>query len=194
MLLVEHDVLGLDVAVHDAVAVRVVQGLGHLPRDSDGVVDRQLADRVQPIAERNALDIRHDEEQQPSGLAGVVERKNVGVREPGGEANLLEEPFATNGVGDVGVQDLDGDVPLVAEVPGEEDGRQPSSAELALDGVPAGDGGVELRDEVHDAVKMALMRVTFNRCTPDRARRPRLTRRGRRAYARHEMMWTAMRW
>ena len=49
---VQHDVLGLDVAVHHAVAVRVVQRVGHLARDAHRVVDGQLARCVEPVAQR----------------------------------------------------------------------------------------------------------------------------------------------
>ena len=49
----EQDVLRLDVAVHDAVAVRVVERVGHLARDAERLVDRQLPLAVEPVAERS---------------------------------------------------------------------------------------------------------------------------------------------
>ena len=46
----EHDVLGLDVAMHDVVAVRVRQRLGDFLRNLQRIVDRQLGLVVQPVA------------------------------------------------------------------------------------------------------------------------------------------------
>ena len=51
------DVLGLDVAVDHSVCVRVREGAGHLARDTDGVVQRELALARQLLAERLA---RHE--------------------------------------------------------------------------------------------------------------------------------------
>ena len=52
----EEDVLGLDVAMHHALAVGVGQGVGHLARDADGVVDGELLLALEPGAEGFALD------------------------------------------------------------------------------------------------------------------------------------------
>ena len=50
---VQQDVLGLDVAVDDAVPVRVVERVGDLARDAHGLVDRQLRLAVEPVAQRS---------------------------------------------------------------------------------------------------------------------------------------------
>jgi hypothetical protein len=47
----EQDVLGLDVAVHHAVAVGVVEGGGRLAADAHRLVDRKLALSTEPIPE-----------------------------------------------------------------------------------------------------------------------------------------------
>ena len=57
---VQQDVLGLDVAVDHAMPVGVVEGAGDLGREADGVGDRQLFLALQPVAQRFALDERHD--------------------------------------------------------------------------------------------------------------------------------------
>src|SRR5207244_5642534 len=44
----EHDVLRLDVAVHDPAAVCIAQRLGHVAGDPDRIFDRELAFTVQP--------------------------------------------------------------------------------------------------------------------------------------------------
>ena len=46
----QHDVLGLDVAMHDVMAVRVRQRVGDLARDLQRVVERELRLPLQPLA------------------------------------------------------------------------------------------------------------------------------------------------
>jgi hypothetical protein len=53
---VQHHVLGLDIAVHHTVRVRVTQGRSHVPRDAQGLVDRELPLARQPPAQGFALD------------------------------------------------------------------------------------------------------------------------------------------
>jgi hypothetical protein len=53
--------------------------------------------------------------------------------------DLLQEALGA----ELGPQDLHGDTPVVAEVVGKIDDRHSSGAELALDTVPAREGGYE---------------------------------------------------
>ena len=89
---VQQDVRGLDVPVHHLGAVRVAQRVGDLARDLERVVDRQLALPGQALAQRLALDVGHDVVHQAVGLVRVVERKDVGMVEPGRDLNLAQEP------------------------------------------------------------------------------------------------------
>ena len=76
----EEQVLGLDVAVHDALLVRRGEALRHARRVLGGLAhaERPLA---QPRAHRLALEqLRHHEEPLAL-LPGVVDRDDVGVRE-----------------------------------------------------------------------------------------------------------------
>src|SRR5207237_6905977 len=56
----QQDVLGLDVAVYDSVAVRVGELARHFGRDPHCLVNRELLFPLQPVAQRLALDVRHD--------------------------------------------------------------------------------------------------------------------------------------
>ena len=88
----EHHVVGLDVAVDHPALVGVGQRVGHLAQDPERLVDRQGAVTLEPGAERLAFDERHDVIEEAGGLAGVVEREDVGVLQLGGDLDFAEEP------------------------------------------------------------------------------------------------------
>ena len=67
------------------------------------------------------------------------------MRERGGEVDLAQEPLAAERLGEVVVEDLDGDVAVVLEVAGEVDGRHAAGAELALDAVVGGERRRQVR-------------------------------------------------
>jgi hypothetical protein len=114
----EQDVLGLDVAVHHALPVSVVQGVGHLARDLERVLQRKLPVPLEPLAQRLAPHVGHHEEQQAAGLAGVMKRQDVGVAELRNGLDLALEPLGPDGGRDLGVEHLDGHPPVVLEVLG----------------------------------------------------------------------------
>ena len=58
---VQQDVLGLDVAMDDVVAVRVVERVGHLDGDAQRVVDRHGGAVREAVTQRLPLHHRHDE-------------------------------------------------------------------------------------------------------------------------------------
>jgi hypothetical protein len=55
----DEDVLRLDVAVDDALRVRIVEREADVTGDLQGLVERELALLIEPIAERGALQHRH---------------------------------------------------------------------------------------------------------------------------------------
>ena len=113
----QHHVARLDVAVHDAGAVAVLQGVQDAVHDLQGPLGQQLAPVVQHLAQRAALDVLHDDvglDVAAVGrhlLAGVVDRDDVGVVEPGGGLGLASEAGLEGRVGgEVAAQPLDRDL------------------------------------------------------------------------------------
>ena len=68
----QQDVLRLDVAVHDALLVRIVERGRDLGGEPHRGLHGQSAFAVQPLPQRFSLDIRHDEEEDPVRLTGIV--------------------------------------------------------------------------------------------------------------------------
>jgi hypothetical protein len=75
----EQDILGLDVAVNDTAAVRILQGVGDFVRDAERLGDRKLRVTFQAIAERFAVDEWHDVIQEARAFARVEEGQDVRV-------------------------------------------------------------------------------------------------------------------
>ncbi len=136
----QHHVLGLDVAVDHALPVGVVECGRHVPGDLEGVLDRELLLPGQSLAQRLAVHEGHDVIEKIPGLAGVVERDDVGVVEPGRDLDLPEKPLGSEGGGQLGMQDLERDEPVVLDVAGQVDGRHPAATELPLEGVAVLEG------------------------------------------------------
>jgi hypothetical protein len=136
---VQQDVLRLDVAVDHAVAVRVIQRIGHLGRDLDRFLDAELLLAVELGAEGFPFDVRHDVVQEALGRAGIEEWEDVRVLERGGGLDLLDEPLGAEHGGELGFQDLDGDLAVVLQVLCEVDRGHAARAELALDAVAVGE-------------------------------------------------------
>ena len=139
----EEDVLGLDVAVDHAVAVRVVQRVGDVGRDAHRLVDAQLLLAIELGAQRLALDVGHHVVQEAIGGAGVEQGQDVGVLERGGGLDLLDEPVGTEHRGQLGPEHLDGDLAVVLEVGGQIDGGHAPLAQLPFEAVAVGQGGGE---------------------------------------------------
>jgi hypothetical protein len=153
---VEQDVLRLDVAVDHVVAVSVIEGRGDLAGDGQGVGEWELPLALEPLPEGVALHVGHDIEEEVAGAAGIVDREDVGVVEARGELDLAEEPLGADRSREIGTEDLEGDLAVVAEILGQEHDGHAALAELALEVVAAGQTGFELVQEcVHEGRKDA---------------------------------------
>ncbi len=92
-VLVEHDVVGLDVAVHDAALVRVGEGARNLDQDLTDLAGGERAARGQHGRQWLATQELHDEIDHPAGLADAIDRDDAGVLELGGRTGFALEPL-----------------------------------------------------------------------------------------------------
>src|SRR2546430_4588960 len=92
-MLVEHDVVGLDVAMHNAALVRVGQGACHLDQDLTDLGGGERAARGQHGRQWLAAQELHDEIDHPAGLADPVDRDDAGVLEFSGRTGFALEPL-----------------------------------------------------------------------------------------------------
>ena len=107
----EQDVLGLDIAVHQADAVRRRQPLGDPQSDSRRLRDRRLWAIAQAIAQRLAGDEGHHQVQPAvCQRAKAVDRHDVGVVDPGSSPSFTREPSHRRRVALPWRKHLDGDV------------------------------------------------------------------------------------
>jgi hypothetical protein len=72
-----------------------------------------------------------------------VNREDVRVVEPGGEPDLPDKPLGAQRVRQLGMEDLQGDGAVVPDIAGQVDGGHAAAAELALEHVAVGQGGLE---------------------------------------------------
>ena len=130
-----HDVLGLDVAVHEAASVRGRQCSRDLDEPRDAPAQRYP--RVSHVTpQRHADDELHRDVRRTFELADVEDGHHVGVIEGGGGARLAHEACAGGGVDDTSCDSLQRDPSPELGIEGAEDLGHPAVAERALHDVP----------------------------------------------------------
>ena len=90
----EENVLRLHIAVNHAVAMGVLETVGHFARDPERIGQRELPFALETSPERLSLDVGHGEPEQAVGLTGVVDREDVRVLQPRRRSDLAQEPLA----------------------------------------------------------------------------------------------------
>ncbi len=135
---VEENVLRLDVAVNDAVAVSVVERAGYLLGDPHRVADGQLPLAVDARAKRFADDEWHHIVEQGIGLTRIEQRQDVRMLELGGGLYLGKKPLAAERGAEVGMQHFDGDIAVVLEIVTEKNSRHSAGADFPVHFIAAG--------------------------------------------------------
>ena len=131
----DDDVLGLDVAVHDAQLVGLAERAGYLSREVEYLVERRDAGG-HPVAQRPSLDEFHGDERRPVDLVDLVDGGDVGMVDGGRGLSLADEALDPLVVGrDVLRQDLERDLPAELRVLGGVDDAHAAAAELVDDPV-----------------------------------------------------------
>ncbi len=135
----QQDVLRFYIAVHDAVFVRVLKGVEDFSRDAHRLVHAELRLAIQLLAQRLALNERHDVEQKAIRSAAVEQRQDVRMLERRGRRDLLHEPIGAENGRELRLEQLEGDFSFVTEIFAEIDRRHPALTEMALDAVASGE-------------------------------------------------------
>ena len=132
----DQEVARLDVAMHHAGAVRVVQPVTGVGDDPHRLIHVHQAPVAQEVGAGRAIDVFHDDEVAVGRLvaARVVDLDHVRVLKAGGGQGLAPEAGDERlVVGQVLGEELDRDLALEHVIAGEEDGGHATGAQAALE-------------------------------------------------------------
>ena len=153
-LAVHHDVRRLDVAMHHALAVRVVERAGNLRENRLRHRNRKRLVLREQVIERAAVDVLHHEVQEAVLLLHRMDVDDVRMVELRRGARLGEEPVPhALTVREPRQHNLDGHAAVELQVLREKDGGHSAASELSPDLVLAECGGAELLEELQPRVE-----------------------------------------
>ncbi len=142
----DHDVLGLEITVHDPFRMRRGEPLCHLGGQRACRRRRQRS-RLELVPQRRAFDELHRDVDASVGFSDLVDHGDVGVDERSGRARLAQKSLATLGVARVHLgQELDGHLATKLLVVGTVHDAHASRAEAAEDAKVGDALGVHFSD------------------------------------------------
>src|SRR5687767_2935356 len=159
MPVLEQNVGRLDVAMDDAMLMRVRERVGHLAYDSHRIPDGKFALALEPALERFARDERHDVVEQSVLEAGSDYRKDVWMLKVRRDLGLALETSRSYLAGDIRRQDLDDHLPMQRVVDRQEEPAHPAARELPLYGITVGEGGLQLLEKIRHGARRLQHRV-----------------------------------
>ena len=134
-----------------ALRVRIGQRPGDLAQHPRRLGRRQRPALAHPLRERVALHERHREEDELARLLHREDRNDVGVGQLGRRAGFAQEPLSQAAVARLGGrQQFDRHRAVESHFAGEVDHPHPAAADLALEGIAAGEGRLEVEEETVD--------------------------------------------
>ena len=133
---IDLEVGGLDVPVHDAAAMRVIEPVGEALQQLKLPVDAEVWSFPDALLERETLDELHHDEGLSVFLAEVVDRDDVGMLQAPSGASFLEKSALYVVVAD-NVEELDGDQAIDGRILGAIDVSHAAATKFVDDGVPA---------------------------------------------------------
>jgi hypothetical protein len=143
----EH-VVRLDVAMHDAARVRVRERIHHIAQHAHRIAHRHLALARELRAQRLALDERHRIVEEIAGLAGREHRHDVRMLERCRELDLAAKALDVHTRSRLGREHFHHHASSERRLPGKEDVRHPTAAELPFDAVGITEGTLQPVDEI----------------------------------------------
>ena len=145
---VDHDVLGLEVAVDDSLAVGVSNGAADLDEDRDGILIGEHPASFDDRAQGAAVDVVHREVGERTHRSHFVYRDDARMAQPCGDARFAPESLDEWFVGAAELRDdLECDVTIERSLAGLVDVSHAAAAEEGLDDVALGESladGIEL--------------------------------------------------
>ena len=158
----------------DAAAVRALERVRQLGENPVHLRSRDASLETQPLGERRAADVAHDEVPDPAHLAEGVQRHDARMRELRGDPRLAPEPLATSvRLGQLGAQHLDRDEALERALAREIDGAHAALAERPHDLVLLAERQLE---RAWSELSFAVRSRDAEWRAPARPRRPRHAR------------------
>ena len=154
MVVGEENILRLDVAVHETIAVRIVEPGTNLMRDAKRVVDGEPLLAIQSVSQRAAGNERRHIVQRAAGFAGVDERNDVRMRQARSDADLAQESLLADRGAELLPQNLYRNLAPVLPLLGQMNGGHATRAEESFYRVAIGERCLESERRFADVTRL----------------------------------------